>query len=309
MKKLILIALTVISVLGCKNKNKEESNEFPKPKTNIKTVGILLYDNYAVLDAMGPYHVFSELMGAKVFFVGVKKGTIATAGMKVWCDTSINEVKQLDILVIPGGLNETYTLTKDTKLLNWIREIDAGSKYTTSVCTGAWILAATGLLKDREATTHWFGKQLLKDEFGITGQNKRYVQSGKYFTSAGVSAGIDMSLAVVNDIMGEKYTKMVMLDLEYDPQPPVKGGREDNTDAKIVSDMRSMYNGALETVLHPGASSTGIKIDNKIDPVCHMAVSAGVKDTVHHEGKIFGFCSSSCKSRFKDEPKAYLPVK
>jgi len=319
MKKIIFVTLFAVFLMACKNESKENENKqsnnevetpgFPKPKVHIKTVGILLYDNYAVLDAMGPYHVFSELMGAKVFFVGRDKGTINTAGMKVICDSSINEVKQLDILVIPGGLNETYALTKDTTLLNWIRAIDAKSKYTTSVCTGAWILAATGLLKEKEATTHWFGKKLLKEDFGITAQNKRYVQSGKYFTSAGVSAGIDMSLAVVKDIMGEKYTKMVMLDLEYDPQPPVSGGREDNTDPAIVKDMRSMYDGALESVQHPEKVAKGPKLNNTIDPVCQMAISHGVKDTLHLEGKIYGFCSPGCKARFKEDPQAYKPVK
>lgn len=305
-------------IIACNNNQKDTQREsdhiestmedYPKPKVNIKTVGILLYDNYAVLDAMGPYHVFSELMGAKVFFVGRNKGIISTGGMKVQCDTSINEVTQLDILVIPGGLNETYNLTKDTTLVNWVKSIDKGSKYTTSVCTGAWILAATGLLKDKDATTHWYGKKLLKEEFGVTAQEKRYVKSGKYFTSAGVSAGIDMSLAVVKEIMGEKYTQMVMLDLEYDPQPPVKGGREDNTDEKIVKEMRTLYDGIMEALIHPNSTSTGLRIDNKIDPVCQMAVSA-VRDTVHYQKKVYGFCSSSCKARFKQGPGTYIPVK
>lgn len=184
-------------------------------------------------------------------------------------------------------------MTKDTTLLTWIRNIDKRSKYTTSVCTGAWLLAATGLLKNQQATTHWYGKSLLKDEFGIISQNKRYVKSGKYWTSAGVSAGIDMSLAVIKDIMGEKYTQMVMLDLEYDPQPPVKGGRTDNTDPFVVKDMKEMYDGGMEAVLHPQSMKTGYAIDNKADPVCQMAVASSVRDTVHYKGNIYGFCSGS----------------
>jgi len=314
MKKLILAALVITMMAACNNNTKEEKKKeshaqqmadmFPEPKVKIKTVGILLYDNYAVLDAMGPYHVLSELMGAKVFFVGRHKGLITTGdGLKVQCDTSINEVKQLDILVIPGGLNETYTATKDTALLNWIKAIDVHSKYTSSVCTGAWILAATGLLKDHEATTHWFGKKILKDQFGINTEDKRYVQSGKYWTSAGVSAGIDMSLGLINDIMGEKYTQTVMLDLEYDPQPPVKGGSEKNTDKAIVENTRSMYNSALQPLLHPEITSK-IKIDNDKDPVCGMKL-LGFADTVHYKGKIIGFCSARCKNGFLSNPTAY----
>ena len=314
MKKMILAALVIAMMAACNNRTKEQKTTeshaqqmaemFPEPKVKIKTVGILLYDNYAVLDAMGPYHVLSELMGTKVFFVGRHKGLITTGdGLKVQCDTSINEVKQLDILVIPGGLNETYMATKDTALLKWIRAIDVHSKYTTSVCTGAWILAATGLLKDHEATTHWFGKKILKDQFGIAAEDKRYVQSGKYWTSAGVSAGIDMSLGLINDVMGEKYTQTVMLDLEYDPQPPVKGGSEHNTDKDILENTRSMYNSALQPLLNPEITSK-IKIDNYKDPVCGMKL-VGFADTVHYKGKIIGFCSARCKNGFLSNPTVY----
>ena len=175
--------------------------------------------------------------------------------MKVQCDSSIQDVKHLDILVIPGGLKETYMASKDTTLLNWIKAIDLHSKYTTSVCTGAWILAATGLLKNKDATTHWYGKKILKDQFGINVKDERYVQSGKYWTSAGVSAGIDMSLALVNEIRGEDYTKLVMLDLEYDPKPPFKGGSEQNTDKNLVESARAMYNSMMDTVLNPRNTS------------------------------------------------------
>ncbi|MFH6943529.1 DJ-1/PfpI family protein [Flavobacterium aquidurense] len=257
MKKLILFVLFTTLLASCNKKetSKKEVNKtheqsmaeiFPKPKVDIKTVGILLYDNYAVLDAMGPYHVFSDLMGVKVFFVGRNKGMITTAnGMKVYCDKSIEDVKQLDILVIPGGFKESYSATKDTVLLEWIKAIDKNSKYTTSVCTGSWILAATGLLKDKNATSHWYGKKILSDKFGINVVNERYVQSGKYWTSAGVSAGIDMSLAIIQDITGDNYAKVVMLDLEYDPKPPIEGGNEHNTDKVLVETVRGMYDSVL----------------------------------------------------------------
>ncbi len=320
MKRLLLGVVIIVMMAACRDKRNDAGkvsqdhtgqmdDMLPEPKVKIKTVGILLYDNYAVLDAMGPYHVFSELMGAKVFFVGRHKGMITTGGgMKVQCDTSIAEVKNLDILVIPGGLNETYSATKDTALLKWIKGIDKQSKYTTSVCTGAWILAATGLLKDHEATSHWYGKKILKEQFGVRLQNKRYVQSGKYWTSAGVSAGIDMSLAVIKDIMGEKYTQMVMLDLEYDPKPPVRGGSEQNTDRSMVESTRSMYDSALEPLLHPESASAKIKTDNDKDPVCRMSL-AGVADTLDYQGKTYGFCSTRCKNTFKKDPASYVTSK
>lgn len=257
MKKLILIIICATLSIGCNQKetstkdtpktHEEEMAEmFPKPKKNIKTVGILLYDNYAPLDAMGPFHVFSGMMGVEVFFVGRHKGMITTMnGLKVQCDRSIDDVKQLDVLLIPGGLNETYGLTKDKALLDWIKMIDKNSKYTTSVCTGAWVLAATGLLDGKNVSTHWYGKKLLSEKYKVNIVDQRYTNSGKYWTSAGVSAGIDMSLAIVQDILGDNYTKAVMLDLEYAPEPPVVGGTVANTDKKIVDIMTELYDSSL----------------------------------------------------------------
>jgi YHS domain-containing protein len=97
---------------------------------------------------------------------------------------------------------------------------------------------------------------------------------------------------------------MVMLDMEYDPQPPVKGGSEHNTDKAIVESVRSMYNSALEPLLHPESEFSKIKIDNDKDPVCGMALT-GFADTVHYKGKIIGFCSARCKNGFLSNPTAY----
>jgi len=318
MKKIMIAFAIVMTIASCKNKIEETARStkshdeqlaemFPKPKIDVRTVGILLYDGYSTLDAMGPYNVLGELMGTNVFFVGLHRGLIADArGMKVQIDTTIADVKQLDILVIPGGFKETYELTKDTTLLNWIKSIDSSSVFTTSVCTGAWILGATGLLNGKDATTHWWGKKILADEFGAKVQQKRYVRSGKYWTSAGITAGMDMGLALINEIRGENYTKAIMLDLEYDPQPIFKGGSDYNTDTSIVNAMRSMYDMGMEKVLHPVTSYKDIKFDNAKDLFCGMPLNMGVTDTVHYNGKIYGFCSKGCKDGFMQDPASYV---
>ncbi len=324
MNKNVLTAIICFALFAsCKN-NKEKNQiaeeetgnaqtiaqTFPEPKVAIKTIGILLYDGYTTLDAMGPYQVLSELQGSKIFFVGKHKGSIENdRGMKVIVDTSINEVKQLDMLIIPGGLRETYQETKDMALLNWIKMIDTNSKYTCSVCTGAWILGATGLLKGKEATTHWYGKKILADDFGAKVQDKRYVHDGKYWTSAGVTAGMDMGLALVNDIAGEKYTKAAMLSLEYDPQPPFKGGSEQNTGKDLVESIRKGYDGVMDLALHPEKAFKNIQFDNAKDFVCGMPVSAGVGDTAHYKGKVYGFCSKECRDEFLKNPAACSAVK
>lgn len=213
-----------------------------KPKMKIKSIGIFVYDGFNNLDAMGPFQVLKQLSGAQTFLIAKNKGMVTNnSGVKIQVDTSITEVKTLDIIVIPGGALETLLMTTDTTVLNWIKQIDKTSKYTTSVCTGAWILGATGLLQDKHATTNWYRAEEMLTNYGARFEKKRYVQDGKYWTSAGVSAGIDMSLAIVNDLMGEKYTQGVMLDLEYDPKPPFNAGSVDKTQPIVVEMMKTMY--------------------------------------------------------------------
>jgi transcriptional regulator GlxA family with amidase domain len=217
-----------------------------KPKIPIKTIGILLYDGFQTLDAMGPYEVLSGLMGVKVSFIGKQKGLIANQrGLKVQVDASIADVDKLDILVIPGGTKETFLMSQDTTVLNWIKKIDQTTAYTTSVCTGAWILGATGLLKDKNATTNWYRAEEMLNMYGAHFKQERWVKDGKYWTSAGVTAGMDMSLAIINDLMGEKYTQAVMLNLEYDPKPPLNAGSVKNTDKIVIDMMREMYDTGL----------------------------------------------------------------
>jgi len=213
-----------------------------KPKTEIQSIGILVYDGFNNLDAMGPFQVLKQISGTKTFLISKKKGPIKNnSGVKLIVDTTINEVNKLDILVIPGGALETLLLTKDTSILNWIVKIDKNSKYTTSVCTGAWILGATGLLKNKHATTNWYRAEEMLTNYGAHFEKKRYVRDGKYWTSAGVTAGMDMSLAIVYDLMGEKFAQGVMLDLEYDPNPPIKAGSVEKTQPIVVDMMTSMY--------------------------------------------------------------------
>lgn len=221
-----------------------------QPKVPIKTIGIYVYDGYNTLDAIGPYQVLSELMSVDIFFVAKEKGMVKNQrGLKVQVDKSIADVKQLDILVIPGGAIETFMQTQDTAVLNWIRRIDKTSKYTTSVCTGGWILGATGLLKGKNATTNWYRAEEFMQLYGANFKPERYVQDGKYWTSAGVTAGMDMALGIMDDLMGKKYTQGVMLDLEYDPKPPYNAGSVKKTEPIVVDMMLQMYDMGLQHLL------------------------------------------------------------
>ena len=143
---------------------------------------------------------------------------------------------------------ETYKATQDQELLSWIRKIDQKSKYTASVCTGAWILGAAGVLEGKQATTNWYKAKENLTKYGAKFIQKRYTNDGKYWTSAGVSAGIDMSLALVDHIMGRNYAQFTALNLEYDPDPPFEGGHPDKTDQVVTFMTEKMYDQLLHTV-------------------------------------------------------------
>jgi putative intracellular protease/amidase len=213
-----------------------------KPKLPVKTIGILVYDGYNTLDAMGPYHTLAEIMNTKVFFIAKQKGMIKNQrGLVMKVDTSFADVKHLDILVIPGGAVETFMQTQDTVTLNWIKEIDETTTYTASVCTGSWILGATGLLKGKNATSNWYRAEEMMTLYGATFKKERWVKDGKYWTSAGVTAGMDMSLAIIDELMGRRYTEGVMLDLEYDPRPPYHAGIPEKSEPIVADMMKTMY--------------------------------------------------------------------
>ncbi len=215
---------------------------FGKPRYNIKTIGILVYDGVNSLDVMGPRYVLGQAMGVKTMLIGVKKGSIKTVKkIELIPDTTIDQVEQLDILVIPGGFKGTIEATYDEKLHQWIRKMDENTKYTAGVCTGVWILGATGLLKDKKATVNWYRANEMLHKYGATFTNDRFTQDGKYWTSAGVTAGIDMALAIMNDIYGEAYTQAIMLDMEYNPNPPIQGGSIEKTKPIVLQMMKTMY--------------------------------------------------------------------
>ena len=217
-------------------------------KIKINSIGILVYDGFFDLDAFGPHSVLSSIVGTDVFFVAEKKGSVKTSsGIEISVTKSIEEVDKLDILLIPGGTVGTVRASKNQNLINWIKKIDQTTKYTTSVCTGAWILGEAGLLENKKATTNWYRAKEKIESYNAEFVQERYVQDGKLWTSAGVSAGIDMSLALVNEIKGETYAKLVMLNLEYDPKPPLKGGSVENTNKGLINHMSGMYDQILDT--------------------------------------------------------------
>jgi len=197
-------------------------------------IAFLLFDEIVALDAVGPYEVLARLPGAEAVFVALKPGSIrAKGGLVLQAECSLAEVAKPDVLVVPGGTG-VRALLGEEELLSWLREVHASSKWTTSVCTGALLLGAAGILRGLRATTHWRSHELLSS-YGAEPVHERVVEDGKVMTSAGVSAGIDLALALASRLAGERVARAIQLSIEYDPEPPFDCGNPEKAGPEIVA--------------------------------------------------------------------------
>lgn len=201
-------------------------------------IAILLYERFTALDAIGPYEVLSRLSGAEVIFTAERPGPVRTdTGMlAVTADAALADVPHPDIVLVPGGPGNEAQMD-DGPVRRWLRAADAASGWTTSVCTGSLILAAAGLLTGRRATSHWLALDRL-EALGARPVSERVVIDGKYVTAAGVSAGIDMALALSGRIAGATMAQAIQLMIEYDPRPPYTAGSPSSAPPDLVTSMR-----------------------------------------------------------------------
>ena len=209
-------------------------------------IAILIYDRLTALDAIGPYEVLSRLPGASVTFVAAEQGPVHTDNgmLTMLAERSIEDVRRPDIVLVPGGPGEVAARAGGPAL-EWLRAVHETSTWTTSVCTGSLILAAAGLLAGKRATSHWLALEKLR-ELGAEPVAERVVFDGKIVTGAGVSAGIDMALALTAQIAGEQVAQAIQLGIEYDPQPPFHAGSPRTAPAAIVELLRDNSRFVLE---------------------------------------------------------------
>jgi transcriptional regulator GlxA family with amidase domain len=202
-------------------------------------IAIPIFDRLTALDAVGPYEVLSRLPGAKVQFIAATTGPkrTETEMLALHADRTLEELPEPEVIVVPGGYG-TRPLMSDERMLAWLRHAHAHSQWTTSVCTGALLLAAAGILDGLEATTHWLAMDHLA-EHGAIPVSRRVVRQGKVITAAGVSSGIDMALVLAAEIAGEAYAQAIQLGIEYDPQPPFDAGSEAKAPPEIVALVRA----------------------------------------------------------------------
>lgn len=187
---------------------------------------IYIYDGITALDAIGPYESLSRLPGVEIRFVGKRRGPVRTGDgfLGLHADSGINDEIKADILIVPGGRRSGIQReVNEDRVLGWMAVLDGVTKRTCSVCTGSLILGAAGLLEGRRASTHWGARNNLH-LFNAFYSPDRITEDGKYLTSAGVSAGIDLGLRLCAEIAGREMAEAVQLSMEYDPAPPFRAG-------------------------------------------------------------------------------------
>ena len=194
------------------------------------SIGIALFDGAEELDWAGPWEVLSYWSkyrpedNIEVFTVAKdnSRPIECAKGLRVLADYSWDSAREIDVLVYPGGRG-TRAQVGDEELRAWVRSVHERARLTTSVCTGAYILADAGLLKGRPATTHWddFDGLLAIDGSIEARRNERYVDDGDIITAAGVSAGIDMALYLIVRLHSEDRAREIKRRIQYEPEPPV----------------------------------------------------------------------------------------
>jgi transcriptional regulator GlxA family with amidase domain len=205
-------------------------------------IAIVLYPGMTALDAVGPYEVLRLLPDAEVRFVGAAPGPVVTdSGLLFLGAThSYAETPEPDVVLVPGSGPRTATAMADRELTGWLRRVHDTTQWTTSVCTGAMILAAAGILDGLPATTHWLVQPGLAAMGAEPRRGERIVHAGKVVTAAGVSAGIDLGLWLAGEIAGRERAETIQLYIEYDPQPPFDAGHPSKASKAVVASARAL---------------------------------------------------------------------
>jgi cyclohexyl-isocyanide hydratase len=197
-------------------------------------IGMLLFPRLTQLDLTGPFEVFSRVPDAKVRLVAKTMEPVrADTGIGILPDVTMAECPPLDVVCVPGGPGVAPAM-EDPEVLEFLRRQAAGARYVTSVCTGALVLGAAGLLRGKRATTHWASHDFLASLGAIPTQG-RVVRDGNLFTGGGVTAGIDFALVVAAELASPDVAQMIQLHIEYAPAPPFDSGSPETAPAAVLA--------------------------------------------------------------------------
>jgi len=212
---------------------------------NATRAAIALFPGFTALDAIGPYQVLTNLPGAEVVLCAGRRGELVDEAGLLHVDVAhtFDDVPAPDVLVVPGGLITRKLARDGDAVVEWIRDAHPHTTWTASVCTGALLLGAAGVLDGLRATTHWIAYDTLRS-FGAEPTEERVVEQGKVLTAAGVSAGIDLALTLAGRIAGPETAQAIQLGIEYDPQPPFDAGAPSKAPAEITALVRDLLTAA-----------------------------------------------------------------
>ena len=224
--------------------------------TSMLQIGLLLFPRLTQLDLTGPFEVFGRLPDAKVHLVWKNLDpVISDTGLPILPTATFETCPNLDVICVPGGpgMND---LLNDESVLNFVRRQGEQARYVTSVCTGALVLGAAGLLVGYRAATHWASMEFLST-FGAIPVNARVCIDRNRITGGGVTAGIDFGLTLASELRGRETAERIQLYMEYNPQPPFQAGSPDTAPPDVISQFwsqaKDMLNARREAVARAAA--------------------------------------------------------
>jgi len=204
------------------------------------SIASLMFDGMDQIDLTGPFEALSRLPNSSYQIYAKTSAPVRDLnGLRLLPDATLDAAPQCDVLHIPGGPGQE-ALMEDQVVLDWIQRQAGGARYVFSVCTGALLCGAAGLLIGRRATTHWSSLHLLR-YFGATAINERVVTDANHVFAAGVTAGIDGALRLAAELRGEGTAQAIQLDMVYAPEPPFDSGTPESAPASIVESARHSY--------------------------------------------------------------------
>jgi transcriptional regulator GlxA family with amidase domain len=201
------------------------------------TIVFAVFPDLTQLDFTGPYEVLSRLPRSRTIVASVPGGMIASERGLAFETTRLADVETCNLICVPGGAG-VNPMINDAAFIGELQRLAATATYVTSVCTGALLLGAAGLLKGKRATTHWAYHDILPT-FGATPVAERVVRDGNVITGGGITAGIDFGLSVAAELAGDDVAQAIQLMLEYDPQPPFNAGSPDTAPAEVLARFRT----------------------------------------------------------------------
>jgi cyclohexyl-isocyanide hydratase len=208
-------------------------------------IGFVIFPNLTQLDFTGPLQVLNRLPASKTYIVARSLDPVPSdCGLGLVPTTTFQDCPQLDLICVPGGLGVVNAIA-DPELITFVQNQAQRARYVTSVCTGAFILGAAGLLKGRRATTHWAYTDMLP-LVGATFEKSRVVWDGNVVTAGGVTSGIDFALSIIAELADSGIAQSIQLSIEYDPAPPFESGHPDRAPAMVRRLVQPRYEKSRE---------------------------------------------------------------